>query len=687
MTPPRLTALTVVLLLPAFARSAPAAAAEIVVLDEFPVSGAGPAGQAAPLQADRIAIHKPLDLAEALARELPAVSLVRKGPLGGDFLLRGLGRDNLRVTLDGMSVHGACPNRMDPPAFHVSSQQVATVAARRGPFDVEEGGTVGGTIRVGTLPCCDTPQAIAAFLGGFDYRSASVSTRTHPGETTLSASAAWQQGGVYRDGDGRRFTELPGLNYRDEARDSNAFTVVQTEAKLTTFLGAGLLDLRAGYHRATDVLYPGLRMDAALDESWRSGATWTWQPAALPAVHKLVVEVSATGVYHDMRDDRRTSSAVPAWSVRGWMMRTLALTASAKLRATAETSAGDWTIRYGGGAERREWKADNLIGAKANPMLPDVVADTAGAFALAELNRPEWGLELAGRLDLTRSRARGDLSFVQAAHGIRVINTRTDALPAAYLLAHRTLGAARLYAGLGHAERAPDPQERYQNLDHPAAGDWVGDPRLDPVRTTEMQVGAALSLGAWTVRASAFHAWLGDYITLARLRPAASSTANPDNTKTYVGLDARLWGGDFTASWQIAPQWSFDFGLAAQQGVKRDLAPGNPSRVLGEIPAFQARTAVQWTGARWSTRLQWQGAPRQSRVDTGLGEHAIPGWGTLGLTVAWKPREDLELSVGAENLLDHAYTLHNAYTRDPFAAGIAVPEPGRFLFVRLSWRR
>ncbi len=660
---------------------------ETVVLDDFPVRAEQAGGAAGAVGRERIAVHKPLDLADVLAREVAAVSLVRKGPLGGDFLLRGLGRDNLRISLDGITVHGACPNRMDPPAFHVSSQQVAAVAVRRGPFDVEDGGTVGGTIRVGTLPCCDTPEALAAFVGSFGYRSASGSMRTHAGETTLSASAAWQQGGVYADGTGRRFTELLGLNYRAGARERTAFEVMQAEGKLSTFLGAGILDLRGGYHRATDVLYPGLRMDALLDESWRTGATWTWQPAGNSAVRKLVVEASASGVYHDMRDTWRTSAAAATWAARGWMMRTQARTTAAKLRATAETAVGDWTVRYGASVERRGWDADNRVGARANDMLPDVVADTAGAYVLGALDRGAWGLEMAARLDVAKSRAQGDLAFVRAAHGLGDERGRNDTLPAAYVLGHRMLGAAKIYAGLGHAGRAPDPQERYQNLDHPSSGDWVGNPRLGPTRATEVQVGAAVPVGAWTVRASAFHSWLHDYIYLARLLPAPGSTANPANTKTYVGLDARLLGGDLTATWQPTPHWSLDLGVAAQRGVKRDLAPGNASRVLGEVPAVQARLAVQWSPAPWAVRVQWQGAPRQGRVDPGIGERPVAGWGTVAVTLAWKPRESVELSVGAENLFDRAYTLHNAYTRDPFAAGVAVPEPGRFLFARVSWRR
>jgi iron complex outermembrane recepter protein len=663
------------------------AATDTITLETLTVQGQRPTDPSASVTAAQVAVQKPMDLAEVLARELPAVSLVRKGPLAGDFLLRGLGRDNVRLSLDGMTVHGACPNRMDPPAFHVSSQQIERVAVRRGPFDLEDGGTIGGVVRLGTPACCDTPEALSLFAGSFGYHAASASERTFVADTTLSASIAWQQGDVYRDGSGQRFTELPGLNYRPAEYDRRAFAVIQSEAKLATDLGgAGLLDLRGGYHRATDVLYPGLRMDARLDESWRTGATWALLPPNLPAVKKLTVEATASGVFHDMRDNFRTSSAAPVWSARGWMMRTLAWTQSVKLKAVAEAISGKWTFRYGAGADERTWKADNVVMTKTNAMLPDVVADTVGAFALGSLDHETWGVELAARLDTAHSRARGDLAFVQAAQGTTA-NARTDTLPSAYVLAHRSAGPVRFYAGLGHAARAPDPQERYQNLDHPTGGDWVGDPRLSPVQTTEGQAGVAATVGHWTVRASAFHAWLSDYIYLARLTPAAGSTANPANTKTYLGIDARLGGGDLAVTWHPAPAWTFDLGLATQRGVKRDLAPGNSSRVLGEIPEVQIRAAAQWTGANWSARLQWQGAPRQTRVDPGLGETSVAGWGTLATSVGWRLRKEFEIAVGVENLLDRTYTLHNAYTRDPFAAGVVVPEPGRFVYVRLAWRR
>ena len=72
-------------------------------------------------------------------------------------------------------------------------------------------------------------------------------------------------------------------------------------------------------------------------------------------------------------------------------------------------------LRYGIDASERVWKADNLIMNAFNPMLPDVLARGAGAFAVASREGEDWGWEAGGRLDTGRTRARGSLAFVQAA--------------------------------------------------------------------------------------------------------------------------------------------------------------------------------------------------------------------------------------------------------------------------------
>lgn len=57
---------------------------------------------------------KSADLADALHKNVPSISLIRRSGIANDVILRGQKRDNINVTIDGTKVCGACVNRMDP---------------------------------------------------------------------------------------------------------------------------------------------------------------------------------------------------------------------------------------------------------------------------------------------------------------------------------------------------------------------------------------------------------------------------------------------------------------------------------------------------------------------------------------------------------------------------------------------
>jgi iron complex outermembrane receptor protein len=79
---------------------------------------------------------KSADLAEALAKQVPNISLVRRSGIANDIILRGQKKDNINVTVDGGKVCGACPNRMDPPTSHVMSNNVSSIKVVVGQYDV-----------------------------------------------------------------------------------------------------------------------------------------------------------------------------------------------------------------------------------------------------------------------------------------------------------------------------------------------------------------------------------------------------------------------------------------------------------------------------------------------------------------------------------------------------------------------
>ena len=67
------------------------------------------------------------DLAEALMKNVPSISIVRRSGIANDIILRGQKKDNINILLDDAKIYGACPNRMDPATSHVLSNNIQSV--------------------------------------------------------------------------------------------------------------------------------------------------------------------------------------------------------------------------------------------------------------------------------------------------------------------------------------------------------------------------------------------------------------------------------------------------------------------------------------------------------------------------------------------------------------------------------
>ncbi|NDV61914.1 TonB-dependent receptor [Puniceicoccales bacterium CK1056] len=635
------------------------------------------------LPGEQIRESKPLDLATILSEEMPSIALSRKSPLAGDIVLRGMTRDNILITVDNTKTFCACPNRMDPPAFHVSSQQIEAISVRAGPFSVRQGATTGGAVFVKTTPAPDSLSARAyGFVGSFGYRAAGITAGAplQDGKAQLQAGLYTQYGDVFEDGDGIPFTRLPGTNYQNGRMTGQAFKVINLETKLSVNLSGGkVIAFNYALQDAQDVLYPGLKMDALTDTLNRGGISFK-MPMESGIADSLSVSVAVSTVDHDMRDTFRKSALMnPAFAERGYMMRTESKTGyfGLMLEGRKELDAG--VLSYGLDLMERQWDAANQIMMMENDMLPDVSGRSAGAWAVMERAVEAWKYELGARVDYTRSRAQDDISFVQALRGTST-NKTDDLLASAYVLTSYDLDQNRsLFLGLGHGERLPDPQERYLNLNRPTGKpDWVGNPDLKPVQNTEIQVGGRFQVNGFSTSVSVFHSWLGDYIYLGSIQ-----TTNTKAT-TYENIDARLYGTSLDLSYQLADRWNFRSAIAWQEGVKSSSLPGSSNKNLAEVPPLKAVFSLTWKGESVAVRCSAQFQDDLSRIDTDLNEQPIDSSWVINLAAHWNLNSHITLSGGVDNLLDETYAVANSHLRDPFSSSVIVNEPGRFFFLRLS---
>ncbi|MDZ7820156.1 MAG: TonB-dependent receptor plug domain-containing protein [Aliarcobacter sp.] len=151
---------------------------------------------------------KSADLAEALSKNVPSISIVRRSGIANDIILRGQKKDNINILLDDAKIYGACPNRMDPATSHVLSNNVQSVKVIEGPYDVENFGTLSGLVKVETKePTKDVHGEINLNAGSFGYRKASATVSGGTDKFKLLVSTSTEQRNQYEDGNGNDFLE------------------------------------------------------------------------------------------------------------------------------------------------------------------------------------------------------------------------------------------------------------------------------------------------------------------------------------------------------------------------------------------------------------------------------------------------------------------------------------------------
>jgi len=611
------------------------------------------------------------DVGEALSAS-PGLWKFRKGGIANDVVLRGYKSESLNVLVDGQRIYGACPSHMDPPAFHADFAEVQRVEVGKGPFDVRNQGSLGGVVNIVTRRPGDGWQATANLAGGsasYFNPSATVSYRT--AVFYALGGYSWRKSDAYRDGDGKRFTEI--TNYRPEAVDTSAFEASTAWGKIGFSPAAGQ-QLEVAYtHQAADqVLYPALLMDGTWDRANRVNVTYDITPR-----DKAGTAVKAQGYYaavdHWMTDQFRTSAAN---TPLGYSMATMAdsWTAGGKLEAgfIAELTAGVEVYH-------RYWNTSTamlMMGSYTEQAsLPAAESGAAGLYA-------EWKHPLSPKVSLVAG-ARVDRVFSSADPAIANTNlywayngTRSTSwngvLASGNVRAiYRPMDGVEISGGVGSVGRAPEPNEMYFALSRKGT-DWVGNPELSPSRNTGVDAAVSYRGSRLVVHGQ----------PRVNMAPGVMNTT----ATSYANVDATLLGGELTAVATLVDQLFLSGDVSWVRGSQAaDPALNITSSHLQEMPPLRGRAALRWDNGRIFAEAEGAFSAAQNRVDTDVGEQSMPEWGIANLK-AGANVASFTLTIGVGNLFDRQYYESLSYVRDPYRSGVRVPEPGRTVFANLGWR-
>ena len=625
------------------------------------------------------------DVGEAIAAT-PGVWKVRKGGIANEVVVRGFQAGNLNVLIDGQRVQGACPNHMDPAAFHADFAEVDRIEVGKGPFDVKNQGSLGGTVNIVTKqadPGWHTTANLAAGSAGYVNPAATVSF----GDGTIAALAgfSWRSSDAYVDGSGKRFTEI--TNYKTAYVDSSAFDVGTAWGKVRVVpLEGHSAEVTWTHQEANDVFYPYLKMDSPWDRSDRVGFSWDYSPGGA-VLSSVALQGYYTQVDHWMTDEFRTSAGT---APLGYSMATAAnsRTLGGRLQASLYS---EFTV--GVEAFHRFWETATQMAMTAyvpQNSLPAVASDVFGLYA-------EWKRPLSAKLRLAAGArvdwasggadpAKANTNLYYAYNGTRSTSYSTVLPSGNVRLVYLVSDGMELSAGVGSNARVAEASELYYALKR-AGNDWVGNPGLSPSRNTALDLAFSFRRHGFYAGASFFGGRVTDFIAIheqarVNMAPGVMNTT----ARSYANVDATLLGGEVSAVATLSGRFFLSGDLSYVRG-SQDPDPSRQiySENLAEMPPLRGRLALRYdTGTIWA-EAEGVFAAAQNRVDTDLEEAPTPGWGIANLRVG-ASFAGFTLTAGVANVFDRLYTESLSYQRDPFRSGVRVPEPGRVFFANLGWR-
>jgi iron complex outermembrane receptor protein len=621
------------------------------------------------------------DVAEALSK-VDGLWKVRRGGIAADTVLRGFQQDNIAVLVDGVRIYGACPNNMDPPAFHVDFAEIREVEVAKGAFDAKNHGSLGGTVSItNKLPEQGLRLTPTFGAGSFGFFNPSLVGSYASDRVYVAGGHSYRRSEPFRDGAGRRFTEL--ANYRKDARGRDAFNINT---------GWGKFGIAESVHHRSElaytrqmgdeVLYPYLQMDAAYDNADRASVTHTYSRS-----ESRMVRLSGylAKVKHWMTDERRETSVGAA---RPYGMATFAGTRSAGGRIEAKVS----SLTIGAEAHKRNWNTVTTMRMSGMYMdqhsIPNATVLDSGIFAEYTAQLGKFRLTAGSRLDRASSAVHSstvNTDLFWAYKGTRSLEA-VDVEPSANAtVAYNLTSRVEVFFGAGRSVRVPDPQERYFGLRR-MGNDWVGNPELKPVRNTEADLGLIYRRRRLILRPTLFYSNLDGYITVhnqARMNmvPGIMNAV----ARSYANVPAIVRGGELSYNVAFNDRLSLFGGGSYSRGTK-SVMPGQriTDRDMAEMPPAKLRTALRYGTRLFFAEAEGIAAKRQGHVDSDLFEASSAGYALMNLKVGVHTKK-LNLNLGLDNVFDRLVYEAFSYQRDPFRTGARVPEPGRSVFVSLTY--
>ena len=631
---------------------------------------------------------KSADLAEALSKNVPSISIVRRSGIANDIILRGQKKDNINILLDDAKIYGACPNRMDPATSHVLTNNIQSVKVIEGPYDVENFGTLSGLVQVKTKePTKDVHGEINLNAGSFGYKKASATVSGGTDRFKLLVSTSAEEGDQYKDGNGNNFSEQQiEKGFTSDKLYSNS---KQKAYEKKTLLTKGVFninddsEIKLSYtaNRSDEVLYPAGSMDADYDDSniYTVGYTarnlgtfskelnldYYYSDVDHPmstALRESKKEIIGGTMMMPKYGDYYTNVAHYKTSVWGTKLKNSMEIADSLVTLGLDTSVRNWrgenyTINRRTGDERvGSINMMNRYSSTTTSSLKSTDTTNQATFAKVEKSFGKLDLEAGARYDYT------DVD----SSDITKLDKKYTALNGNIFGIYNVDKDMKYFAGIGKSARVPDARELYTT-----GMGAQGNSDLEDTKNYEADLGFDKTIGTFNIRPKLFYSVLKDYIY---------------NTGTnFENIDAKIYGLDISGFYFMTDNLSLDYGVAYQRGKKDEPLIGQMDKDLAEIPPLKGNLAFNYQMDKSKYTAEVVAVDSWDSYDADANEQELGGYALFNLKYSNQVHKNIGLTLGVDNVFDKTYASTNMYRDITYATSSSFNDPGRYGYVNLKY--
>ena len=606
---------------------------------------------------------KSADLAEALSKNVPSISIVRRSGIANDIILRGQKKDNINIILDDAKIYGACPNRMDPATSHVLSNNIQSVKVIEGPYDVENFGTLSGLVKVETKePTKDLHGEVNLGAGSYGYRKASATVSGGTDRFKLLVSTSTEEGDQYKDGNGNDFYEQQVLSGMKTTSNGNATysNPNQKAFEKKTLLTKGQFninddsEIKLSYtgNRSDGVLYPTGTMDADYDDSNIYTVGYTARNLA-DFSKELNLDYYYSNVDHPMSTKLRNNGATSYMtafyktSIWGTKLKNSMEVADSLLTVGLDTSVRNWR------GEKYSTNVATGVSGVSTISLASTDTTNKAIFAKVEKSFGKLDLEFGSRYDYSdvdsSSISNEDKNYVAFNANVFGIYNVDENM--------------KYFAGIGKSARVPDARELYDTT--------YGNSDLDQTQNYEIDLGFDKTIGSFNIRPKLFYSVLKDYIY---------------NSGTFENIDAKIYGLDVSGFYFLTENLSLDYGIAYQRGKKDG---DYTDKDLAEIPPLKANLALNYEQAKAKYTAEVVAVDSWDSYDSTAKEQELSGYAVFNLKYTNQLHKNIGLTLGLDNLFDKVYNSTNTYQDITYATvsseRVLFNDPGRYGYINLKY--